>query len=56
MTVELLRESWPGKVLTLFSDKDPVTAGGFKPFQKLLPGAAGQVVAVKKPRDFFEET
>jgi haloalkane dehalogenase len=33
---------WPGKVLTLFSDRDPVTAGGFKPFQKLLPGAQGQ--------------
>jgi haloalkane dehalogenase len=33
---------WPGKVLTLFSDKDPVLAGGEKPFQALLPGAAGQ--------------
>jgi haloalkane dehalogenase len=29
-------------VLTLFSDQDPVTAGGFKPFEKLLPGAQGQ--------------
>ena len=38
---EALRR-WPGKVLTLFSDKDPVTAGGEKPFQKLLPGAEGQ--------------
>jgi haloalkane dehalogenase len=38
---EILRQ-WPGKVLTLFSDQDPVTAGGEKPFQKLLPGAAGQ--------------
>lgn len=33
---------WNGKVLTLFSDKDPVTAGGYKPFQKLLPGAKDQ--------------
>lgn len=33
---------WPGKVLTLFSDQDPVTAGGYKPFQKLLPGAKDQ--------------
>ncbi len=33
---------WPGKVLTLFSDKDAVTAGGYKPFQKRLPGAANQ--------------
>ena len=38
---EVLRQ-WPGKVLTLFSDQDPVTAGGEKPFQKLLPGAASQ--------------
>jgi haloalkane dehalogenase len=33
---------WDGKVLTLFSDKDPVTAGGYKPFQKLMPGAKNQ--------------
>ncbi len=33
---------WQGPVLTLFSDQDPVTAGGYKPFQNLLPGAAGQ--------------
>jgi len=33
---------WNGKVLTLFSDQDPVTAGGEKPFQTLLPGAQGQ--------------
>lgn len=38
---EVLRQ-WNGKVLTLFSDGDPVTAGGEKPFQKLLPGAQGQ--------------
>lgn len=39
-------EQWPGKVLTLFSDKDPVTAGGYKPFQKLMPGAQGQPHAI----------
>ncbi len=33
---------WDGKVLTLFSDSDPVTKGGEKPFQKLLPGAKDQ--------------
>lgn len=33
---------WNGKVLTLYSDKDPVTAGAYKPFHKLLPGAKGQ--------------
>ena len=38
---EVLRQ-WNGKVLTLFSDQDPVTSGGEKPFQKLLPGAQGQ--------------
>lgn len=38
---EILRQ-WNGKVLTLFSDKDAVTAGGEKPFQKLLAGAQGQ--------------
>lgn len=35
-------QKWTGKVLTLFSDQDPVTAGGYKPFQKLLPGAKDQ--------------
>ena len=34
--------TWPGKVLTLFSDSDPVTAGGFKPFQKFMAGAKDQ--------------
>jgi haloalkane dehalogenase len=42
---EVLRQ-WNGKVLTLFSDQDAVTAGGEKPFQKLLPGAAGQPHAI----------
>lgn len=37
----ILRQ-WDGKVLTLFSDQDPVTAGSEKPFQTLLPGAKGQ--------------
>jgi haloalkane dehalogenase len=42
---DVLRQ-WNGKVLTLFSDQDPVTAGGEKPFQKLLPGAEGQPHAI----------
>jgi haloalkane dehalogenase len=35
-------QQWNGKVLTLFSDSDAVTAGGERPFQKLMPGAKGQ--------------
>jgi haloalkane dehalogenase len=35
-------QQWPGKVLTLFSDQDPVTAGGDRVFQKLMPGTQGQ--------------
>ena len=35
-------QQWTGKVLTLFSDQDAVTAGGEKPFQKLMPGAKDQ--------------
>src|SRR5271165_4366711 len=38
---EILRQ-WNGKTLTLFSDRDQVTAGGEKPFQKLLPSAQNQ--------------
>ncbi len=47
---------WPGKVLTLFSDQDPITAGGFRPFQKLLPGAAGQPHAtIERAGHFLQE-
>jgi haloalkane dehalogenase len=42
---QILRQ-WNGKVLTLFSDQDPVTAGGEKPFQTLLPGSKGQPHAI----------
>jgi len=33
---------WEKPLVTAFSDKDMVTAGGAKPFQKLIPGAANQ--------------
>jgi haloalkane dehalogenase len=33
---------WDGPVLTLFSDSDPVTKGGEKFIQKMMPGAKGQ--------------
>ncbi len=35
-------QQWSGRVLTLFSDQDAVTAGGQRPFQKLMPGARDQ--------------
>ena len=31
--------AWDKPLVTCFSDGDPVTAGGFKPFHKLVPGA-----------------
>lgn len=33
---------WDKPLLTAFSDSDPITAGGDRAFQKLVPGAAGQ--------------
>ncbi|HEV2361600.1 MAG TPA: haloalkane dehalogenase [Acidimicrobiales bacterium] len=35
-------ETFDRPVLTAFSDSDPITAGGFKPFQERIPGAKGQ--------------
>jgi haloalkane dehalogenase len=35
-------ERFTGPVLTCFSDRDPVTAGGDRVFQRRIPGAAGQ--------------
>jgi haloalkane dehalogenase len=37
---------WDKPFLTLFSNRDPVTRGGAKIFQKLVPGAANQPHAV----------
>ena len=33
---------WQKPFLTAFSDKDPITSGGDKIFQKLIPGTKGQ--------------
>lgn len=38
---EVLRQ-WTKPFLTAFSDSDPITAGGDRVFQKLVPGAKGQ--------------
>jgi haloalkane dehalogenase len=35
-------QTWNKPFLTAFSDGDPITAGGERVFQKLVPGAAGQ--------------
>ena len=41
--------------LTAFSDSDPVTRGGEKPFQKLLPGARGQKHVTLPGGHFLQE-
>ena len=33
---------WEKPFLTSFSDGDPITRGGFIPFQRQIPGAQGQ--------------
>lgn len=43
-------------VLTAFSDSDPVTGGGEKPFQRLIPGAQGQAhTTIKNGGHFLQE-
>lgn len=51
---EVLRQ-WPGPVLCAFSDRDPITAGGDRPF-RLLPGAQGQPhVTIEGAGHFLQE-
>lgn len=39
---ETVLENWQKPLLTAFSDGDPITRGGEKPFQERVPGAQGQ--------------
>ena len=49
-------EAWTKPVLTCFSDGDPVTAGGERPFQQRIPGARGQPhVTVANANHFVQE-
>ena len=44
---------WDKPFLTLFSNRDPVTRGGHKIWQKLVPGAHGQAHAVTRGAGHF---
>ena len=44
---------WNKPFLTLFSNRDPVTKGGYKIWQKLVPGAQGQPHAIVRNAGHF---
>lgn len=47
---------WDKPFLTAFSDSDPITKGGERPFQKLVPGAKGQPhTTIKNAGHFLQE-
>jgi haloalkane dehalogenase len=49
-------QQWKKPLLTAFSDGDPVTQGGERPFQKLVPGAQGQShVIIREAGHFLQE-
>jgi haloalkane dehalogenase len=49
-------QQWKKPLLTAFSDGDPVTQGGERPFQKLVPGAHGQPhVTIREAGHFLQE-
>ncbi len=49
-------KAWEKPLICCFSDSDPVTAGGDKPFMALVPGAAGQPhVTIENAHHFFQE-
>lgn len=49
-------KAWQKPFLTAFSDKDPITRGGEKVLQKLIPGAQGQPhVTIENGGHFLQE-
>jgi len=47
---------WDKPFICCFSDDDPITAGGDKPFRKLVPGARDQShTTVTNAHHFFQE-
>ncbi|MEM1334803.1 MAG: haloalkane dehalogenase, partial [Actinomycetota bacterium] len=49
-------EQWDKPLICCFSDGDPVTAGGDKPFRARVPGAQGQPhVTIEGAHHFFQE-
>ncbi len=53
---EAVLKKWEKPFLTTFSDGDPITRGGERIFQKLIPGARGQEhVIIKKAGHFLQE-
>lgn len=47
---------WDKPLICGFSDSDPVTAGGDKPFRALVPGAQGRPhVTVERAHHCFQE-
>ena len=46
-------ERWDKPFLTLFSNRDPITRGGYKAWQKRVPGAQGQPHAITRNAGHF---
>jgi haloalkane dehalogenase len=46
-------QRWEKPFLTLFSNRDPITRGGYKVWQKRVPGAQGQPHAITRNAGHF---